>query len=102
MASGKYSFGFCDKTGFRYPTRDLVEEFRNGAPTGMRVGRDVVDADHPQNFVGRVRTDDNQSLDNPRPDSSLAESRALRAWNPVGHPSVFMTGRVGRVTVTTT
>ena len=26
-SSGKYSYGICDKTGFRYATKDLVFEF---------------------------------------------------------------------------
>ena len=49
-ANGKYAFGFCDRTGFRYPLKDLVFEVRNGVKTGLRVGRDVVAPDHPQNF----------------------------------------------------
>lgn len=51
-ANGKYAFGFCDRTGFRYPLKDLVFEVRNGVKTGLRVGRDVVDPDQPQNFWG--------------------------------------------------
>ena len=62
------AFGFCDRTGFRYPLKELVTETRNGTPTGFRVGKDVVDPDHPQNFLGRVRINDPQSLLNPRPD----------------------------------
>ena len=68
-ARGKYAFGFCDKTGFRYDLNDLVDEYKNGVKTGLRVGRDVVDPDHPQNFTGRVRVDDPQSLRNPRPEN---------------------------------
>ena len=49
-ARGKYAFGYCDKTGFRYPLADLVPEFNNGVKTGFLVGRDVVDPDQPQNF----------------------------------------------------
>ena len=29
-AKGKYAFGICDRTGFRYPIADLVHEFTNG------------------------------------------------------------------------
>ena len=61
-SSGKYSYGICDKTGFRYASKDLVFEFRNGSKTGLRVGVDVVDPDHPQNFVGRMKFDDPQSI----------------------------------------
>ena len=68
FAKGKYAFGYCDKTGFRYDLKDLVDEVNNGTKTGFRVGNDVVDPDHPQNFLGRVRIFDPQSLLNPRPE----------------------------------
>ena len=99
-AKGKYAFGFCDRTGFRYPLRDLVPEFQNGVRTGFLVGRDVFDPDQPQNFLGRVKINDPQSLLNPRPDTSLDESRAIGGFNPVWNPAQFMTASVGRVTVT--
>ncbi len=65
---GKYAFGFCDRSGFRYDLADLVYEFRNGVSNGLRVGKDMVDQDHPQNFIGRVKAEDAQSLNDPRPD----------------------------------
>jgi hypothetical protein len=102
FAKGKYAFGFCDKTGFRYPLKDLVPEYNNGVKTGFLVGRDVVDPDQPQNFLGRVKINDPQSLQNPRPDTSQQESRALFGFNPVGNPAQFMVGSAGTVTVTTT
>lgn len=101
-AKAKYAYGFCDKTGFRYPLKDLVPEFNNGVKTGFLVGRDVVDPDQPQNFLGRIKINDPQSLRNPRPDTSQAESRALFGFNPVGNNAVFMTASVGRVTVSIT
>ena len=101
-ARGKYAFGFCDRTGFRYPLKDLVSEYNNGVKTGFLVGRDVVDPDQPQNFLGRIKINDPQSLRNPRPDTSLIESRALFGFNPVGNDAVFMTASVGKVTVTIT
>jgi hypothetical protein len=100
FAKGKYAFGFCDKTGFRYPLHELKEEYRNGAPTGFLVGPDVWDGDQPQNFLGRLKIFDPQSLRKPRPDRSLLESRKLFGWNPVGHPLVHLTSQVGTVTVT--
>ena len=97
-ARGKYAFGYCDRTGFRYPLSDLVPEYQNGVKTGFLVGRDVVDPDQPQNFLGRLKIFDPQSLRNPRPDTSLKESRGLFAFDPVGN--VFpLEGEVGRVTV---
>ena len=101
-AKAKYAFGFCDKTGFKYPLKDLVPEYNNGVKTGFLVGRDVVDPDQPQNFLGRIKINDPQSLRNPRPDTSLVESRALYGFDPVGNAAIFMTASVGRVSVTTT
>ena len=98
-ASNRYAFGFCDRTGFRYPLNDLVDEYKNGVKTGLRVGRDVADDDHPQNFLGRVRIFDPQNLASARPDRSLAESRQLFGFNPVWNSAQFMTASVGRVTV---
>jgi len=101
-AKGKHAFGFCDRTGFRYPLKDLVPEYRNGVKTGFLVGRDVVDPDQPQNFLGRIKINDPQSLRNPRPDTSLLASRAIVGFDPVGNPAVIATGSVGRVTITIT
>jgi len=101
-AKAKYAFGFCDKTGFRYPLKDLVPEYNNGVKTGFLVGRDVVDPDQPQNFLGRIKINDPQSLRNPRPDRSFVESRALYGFDPVGSEGTLMTASVGRVSVTTT
>ena len=53
-ARAKYAFGFCDRTGFRYPLEKLVYEVQNGVRTGLRVGYDVVDPDQPQNFWGAL------------------------------------------------
>lgn len=101
-ARGSKAFGFCDKTGFRYPLNELVWEYNNGTRTGFRVGKDVVDPDQPQNFLGRLKINDPQSLRDPRPDTSQAESRALFGWNPVWNPIQYMVGSVGTVTVNTT
>jgi hypothetical protein len=101
-AKGKYAFGFCDKTGFRYPLKDLVYEYNNGIKTGFLVGKDVADPDQPQNFLGRLKIFDPQSLRNPRPDTSQKASRGLFGWNPVGNSAQYMVGSVGRVTVNTT
>ena len=83
-SKGKIAFGFCDRTGFRYKLTDLVPQILNQRPTGLLVGRDVVDVDQPQLQLGRVAFTDNQALRNPRPDRALAESRDLFAFNPVG------------------
>lgn len=84
MAKGKKAFGFCDRTGFRYPLKKLKEQFINGRPSGLMVGEDMLDIDHEQLRVGEVDASEDQSLENPRPDTSQVESRARGAWNPVG------------------
>ena len=48
MANGKYALGICDRSGQIYKLRDLVFEITNGRRNGLRVGRDMVDPDHPQ------------------------------------------------------
>ena len=83
-ASGKYSIGFSDRSGFQYLLSDLVEQYENGQPNGLLVGKDELDQDHPQWQLGRVDASDGQVLKNPRPDKELTESRGLWAWNPVG------------------
>lgn len=100
-AKGKYAYGFCDRTGFRYPIADLVDEFVNGKKTGFKVGRDIADDDHPQNFLGRLKVLDNLPLQDPRPDTSEDESRKLFGWNPVGNSGQYMVASVGKVTVST-
>jgi|TARA_R100001129_G_C5279857_1_gene236567 hypothetical protein len=109
-ASGKYAFGYCDRTGFRYPKKDLVPQIVNQRPTGLLVGKDVVDPDQPQLQLGRVRVDDPQALRNPRPDQSLEQSRRFFAFNPVGGGvtalgsrtvGLDIEGQIGNVTVTT-
>ena len=99
IARSKYAYGYCDRTGFKYPLNELVDEFKNGVKTGLRVGRDVSDGDHPQNFLGRVRIFDPQSLSHARPDRSLEESRQLFGFDPVWNSAQYMTASVGRVTV---
>lgn len=107
-AKGKRAYGFCDRTGFRYPIRDLVRQIEDGRWNGLLVGRDVVDQDQPQLKLGDVNANDPQALRFPRPDNSLDESRALFAWNPVGGGDTAlgsstvgldMSGVVGRVTI---
>jgi hypothetical protein len=108
FATGKYAFGFCDRTGFRYKIKDLVPQIRAGRMTGLMVGRDVLDKDQPQNFLGRLGDyADPQALRNARPDLSQDTSRKLFAFDPVGSGNadtagnLVAHGKVGTVTVTT-
>jgi hypothetical protein len=108
-SSGKHAFGYCDRTGFRYPLKDLVRQYENKRWNGMMVGRDMVDKDHPQLRLGEVNASDDQSLANPRPDKEITESRGLSAFDPVGGGITVLGSRtvgldikteVGRITVT--
>jgi hypothetical protein len=99
-ARGSKALGICDRSGRTYKLSDLVYEYQNGVKTGFRVGRDIVDPDQPQNFVGRVKINDPQALMNPRPD--YAPGNGLFGWNPVWNPAEYMVGSVGTVTVVTT
>jgi hypothetical protein len=100
-AGSKFAYGFCDRTGFRYPLKDLVQEFRQGRATGLRVGKDMVDPDHPQNWLGRTTQilPDAQALINPRPDLTLEESRNFFSFNPVGQGGTKMVASSGTVKV---
>jgi len=76
--------------------------------TGLMVGRDMLDEDQPQNFLGRLGTyADPQALKDPRPDTSQGVSRRLFAFDPVGNGgaggsgNLVAHGQVGTVTVTT-
>tara|TARA_R110000751_G_scaffold65788_1_gene134492 strand:- start:227 stop:562 length:336 start_codon:yes stop_codon:yes gene_type:complete len=107
-ANGKYAFGFCDRTGFRYKIKDLVPQVKAGRMTGLMVGKNMVDKDQPQNFLGRLGDyADPQAIRNPRPDLSQDASRRLSAFDPVGNGNagaagnLVARGNVGIVTVTT-
>jgi len=95
-ASGKKAYGFSDRSGFRYALNDLVYEYRDGKRTGMRVGRDEVDIDHPQLRLGRTKVDDPQSLFDPRPDTA---TESLFGFDPVGNPALSMRMAIGYVFV---
>ena len=108
FANGKYAFGFCDRTGFRYKLKDLGPQVTAGRMTGLMVGRDVLDEDQPQNFLGRLGDyADPQALQNARPDIAQDNSRELTAWDPVGNGNgggggnLVARGSVGMVKVTT-
>ena len=102
FAGGKHAFGFCDRCGFRYDLGELKAEFEDKKANGMRVCGPCLDPDHPQLQLGRFRVYDPQTLRNPRPDLSLANTNAFFGWNPVGdNITLELTASVGSVTVTT-
>ena len=76
-----------------------MPEFNNGVKTGFLVGRDVVGPDQPQNFLGGVKINYPKSLREPRPGTSLQESRGLLGRNPFCHDVQFMQSDVGTVII---
>lgn len=74
-AVGKNAHGFCDICGFRCLLREMKVQVVMGRPTNLKACPTCNDPDHPQNFIGRVRTQDPQAVRDPRPDPALAASR---------------------------
>lgn len=96
--------GLCDRCGLRFRLKTLKEEDILGRKTGNLVCPRCYDASHPQLDTRGVKTDDKQSVKNPRSDRAENEnSRRLFGWNPVGHETTNVAdGKVGTVRVTVT
>jgi hypothetical protein len=105
-AAGKNAWGISDRSGRRYRLRDMKVEW-----TGAKVGPDEFETKQPQLNPPQAFPDP-QALMNPRPETGLAEQRALQwGWNPVGFAyipgisppdNLVAQGSVGTVTVVTT
>ena len=65
---GKRVPGICDRCGMQYLLNTLQTEYRRGSKVGNRVCKFCWDDDHPQNFQGKVRVVDPQSVRDPRPE----------------------------------
>jgi hypothetical protein len=52
----------------QYLLNTLQTEYRRGSKVGNRVCKSCWDDDHPQNFQGKVRVIDPQSVRDPRPE----------------------------------
>jgi hypothetical protein len=110
-AKGKYAYGICDRTGFRYPLKDLRNQIKDQKRTGLLVGKDVLDKDQPQLQLGRTKVNDPQALRNARPQNDLQQSRGLFGWNPIGGwnsaygdsnlDALILKGKVGNLKITT-
>lgn len=70
-ASGKQSWGYSDRSGFRYRLNEMVKEWN-----GLKVGPDEYEAKHPQLEPSRVGPDP-QALHEPRPDQRTESSVAI-------------------------
>lgn len=96
-ARGDNAFGISDRSGFRYPLKEMRREWN-----GLLVGPDEYEPKHPQ-LTPAPTVDDPQALYNPRPD----QAEGLKVY--VGKPTVEAprldrpraVGRVGQVEVET-
>jgi len=75
FASGKNAFGFCDRCGFRVKLSLMKKVTINEKRTNIKTCPECWEPDHPQYRIGKVKFDDPQALRDPRPDTSLADSR---------------------------
>jgi hypothetical protein len=101
FASGKYAYGICDITGFRYRLQDMKKTWN-----GLLVGPDQWSPKHPQ-LEPRTAPDDPQALQNPRPDTDN-DANFFSVYTNVGTGKLGktletyeITTSVGSVTITT-
>jgi hypothetical protein len=84
-ATGKHAYGFCDRCSFRYPLKQLKEQFEAGARTNLMVCPTCWEEDNPQDELGKIPLGpESQALYRPRPDKDIVETRSYNAFNPVG------------------
>jgi len=101
FASGKFSYGICDISGFRYKLQDMRKTW-----DGLLVGPGQWDPKHPQ-LEPKPAPDDPQAVKDARPDKADDNSKFL-VYTNVGNGKLgtvlttfsVSTG-VGEVTVTT-
>ena len=77
FASGKYSYGICDITGFRYKLKDMRMTW-----DGLLVGPEQWDAKHPQ-LMPKPNTQDPQAIRNARLDV-VDDNSAFLVYTNVG------------------
>ena len=101
FASGKYAFGICDISGFRYKLQDMKMTW-----DGLLVGPDQWDPKHPQ-LMPKPSPQDPQALKNARPEADEDNTKFL-VYTNVGDGKLgavldtfSVTMSVGEVTVTT-
>jgi hypothetical protein len=77
FASSKRAHGFCDRCGFRSKLNLLKSLVINESVTGFKVCRACWEPDHPQLKIRKIDPRDPQALREPRPDTSMANSRII-------------------------
>ena len=101
FASGKYSYGICDITGFRYKLKDMRKTW-----DGLLVGPDQWDAKHPQ-LMPKPSPVDPEAIRDARIESKETNN-FFTVYTNVGDgklgtqlTSFGLTASIGTVTVTT-
>ena len=101
FASGKFSYGICDISGFRYKLQDMRKTW-----DGLLVGPDQWDPKHPQ-LEPKPAPDDPQAVKDARPYKADDNSKFL-VYTNVGNGKLgtvlttfSVSASVGEVTVTT-
>ena len=101
FASGKYTYGICDITGFRYKLKDMRMTW-----DGLLVGPDQYSPKHPQ-LMPKPAPQDPQAIRNARPDIA-DDNNVFLVYTNVGDGKLgsvldtfSITSAVGEVTVTT-
>lgn len=96
FAAERLALGVCARCGFQYELKTLRYLTIRAKKTNLRVCEACWEPDHPQHKQGMFPIYDPQALQNPRPDSSLAQIRALFGWDPVWAPTITLTlGTIG-------
>lgn len=93
FASGRKAHGFCDRCGFRTKFTSLKKLVINETVTGLKVCPTCWEPDHPQLKIRKVDPRDPQALREPRPDTSMANSRTIYV-NLRGASATVLPGRV--------
>jgi len=101
FSTGKYAYGICDITGFRYRLRDMKKTW-----DGLLVGPDQWSPKHPQ-IDRRSAPTDPQALRNARPDTA-EDNNVFTVYSNMGSGKLGkkldtfeVTCSVGSVTITT-
>ena len=101
FSTGKYAYGICDITGFRYRLRDMKKTW-----DGLLVGPDQWSPKHPQ-IDRRATPVDPQAIRDARPDTD-EDGNFFTVYTNVGNGKLGaqldtfeVTCSVGSVTITT-
>lgn len=95
-----WALGLCDRCGFSFRLNQLHVEIYDERPNGLLVCSTCLDQDQPQLQLGRLKVNDPQSLEDPRPDTGRQGSTSYFGWMPIGGATtLFVQCEVGNLTV---